>query len=135
MGEKGEKGKRRWPLWTLVICLLFFLVVLPCNIGIAPAEAIAAGKVTKLLFACRAYASDHSGRYPEKLSDLYPRYLEIEHFFSVSGKWGKKHDLIYHPGLTDQSPGNEILIETPVPVGGKRITGNVGGDVSMEDWE
>jgi hypothetical protein len=86
---KGEKDKLRRPLWTIVIGLLFFFVGLPCNVGIAPAGAIAAGKVKKLLFPCRAHASDHSGRYPENLSEWYHDSLEIENFLSVSGRWGR----------------------------------------------
>jgi hypothetical protein len=45
------------------------------------------------------------------------------------------HDLIYHRGLSDHSPGTGILIETPVPIGGKRITGRISGSVSVEEWE
>lgn len=73
-------------------------------------------------------------KHPER-SEQTPNPKIISFCEQTFGGQSMSHDLIDHRGLSDHSPGTGILIETPVPIDGKRITGHISGDVSVEEWE
>ncbi len=71
-----------------------------------------------IALAMRNYSSDWDGKYPEKLDDLVPEYVDDNDVFLFqSGK--KEQDgvrFLYLKGVTDDSPGNTPLVKSPFPV-------------------
>lgn len=134
-GGEARKKFTWWP-WVMVVTALFLFALLPCAIGIAPPEAIAASQVKRVVLACRAYATDHDGRYPSDLHDLIPDYLEEENLLYVRKQWSNEPlALIYHVEVEAESPEKVPLVTYPLPVNGKRIVGYTAGHVAQENWE
>lgn len=46
-----------------------------------------ASNMKNLAVACRSYADDHDGRFPDKFSDLYPRYVDNLTVFTCPATW------------------------------------------------
>lgn len=72
----------------IVLLVLFFTLVLPA-IKKATSEYECTAHLHQIGSACNAYAAEHDGRYPERLSELYPRYLPDLNVF-VCPKTGDK---------------------------------------------
>lgn len=87
-----------------------------------------------VVHALRAYEADH-GSYPESLDDLYPDYLESKDTLWVVEENGSRRPLIFHSDQPPPSSSPTVLIETPIPIVGKRITGYSDGQVLLEKWE
>lgn len=86
--------------------------------------------VKQLSIACRSYALDHDGVFPQKLRELVPDYMDDEVLLKTTKpKTGETEDYIYFPGLTDTHNGTVPLIASPVVRRGKRVVGMVGGQV------
>jgi prepilin-type processing-associated H-X9-DG protein len=58
----------------IVLLVLFFALVGPALKEIASKSACMA-HLHRIGTACNAYAAEHNGRYPERLSELYPEYV------------------------------------------------------------
>jgi len=76
--------------------------------------------IRELLRAEKAYAADHQGKFSEKLSELYPAYVDSLKVFRCPSATGpeitRKEDIdsltsyVLRKGLTTTSPGDEVLI-------------------------
>ncbi len=88
------------------------------------------------------YANDHNGQYSEKLSDLYPKYVTRLEIFTCPSAGGpkisskeqidSKTSYVLRIGLTDSSPGDEVLMYER-PENHRQEGGNVAyvnGDVA-----
>lgn len=95
-------------------------------------KVAAMSQVKNLSLASRAYAADREGRYPDKLSDLYPDYLDEANLLIARDGAGARSGFLYHRNLTDTSNSRLPLIQHPFLFDGERITGRVGGHVIME---
>ncbi|MGB2754330.1 MAG: DUF4190 domain-containing protein [Phycisphaerae bacterium] len=59
---------------TIAAIVLFFTLLVPL-INEKGSTAECKANLRVIGAACDAYAAEHNGRYPERLSELYPRYL------------------------------------------------------------
>lgn len=83
----------------------------------------------QLWLGCRSYASDfEDGSFPETLAALEPDYLEAGFLASISAD---RDEYLYRAGLSDASPGEEPLLASPAPLGGKRAVCRVDGEVRL----
>lgn len=63
--------------------------------------------------ACKLYAVDHAGKYPETLSELVPSYLPDAKFLAFPSRDGS-HALDYeYFGGTDRDPPDAVLLRIP----------------------
>ncbi len=86
--------------------------------------------VRQLILACRMYAADWDGAFPETLEDLYPDYLDVEEMLSFQDpNTGLPVPYTYNAGLTDTSFSKLVLIASPAMSDGKVVVGFVGGNV------
>ena len=79
--------------------------------------------IRQVAFACRAYAAEHNGDYPKILPMLVTEgYLDSGELLAWKPNPSAEESLplLYRPGLTDTSAGNEALIAAPQAIGGKR---------------
>jgi hypothetical protein len=66
--------------------------------------------------ACRLYADDHEGRFPAKVSDLIPDYLQDHRLFFTKGRGDDPPQLIiYHAGYRADDPAETLLVASPRP--------------------
>lgn len=97
------------------------------------AERVKMAKASKsckqLILGCRMYAADHEGVFPPDLETLYPDYIDVPDLFVAVDNRGEKFPVVYHAGLTDTAPVDDILIEYPLEFHGQRIVGRIGGMV------
>jgi len=89
--------------------------------------------IRQLVYACKAYAADNNGSYPEELSvlltDGYIHSGELLAWRSGrSAATGEPH--LYRRGLTDTLLGEEPLIAAARPLSGIRSVGYTDGSVS-----
>jgi hypothetical protein len=78
-----------------------------------------------------SYAADHEGNFPPTLGALYPDYVPNLDLFFSKEEGNRKRIVIYHPGLTEISPGGLPLLEYPVRYRGKRVIAHCGGYVKL----
>jgi hypothetical protein len=111
-----------WPVATRVALarilapvIAIILAVVNSNLQIAHAKASA----PRIIQACEQYHNDN-GTYPEKLSDLVPRYLNSIPTAKYCCLYG---DFMYW------GPPNSILTWTEVPPFGRRVY-----DFERRDW-
>lgn len=95
----------------------------------------------QLIFAELMYADDHGGKFSERLSDLYPEYINHPDVFRCPSAGGpkieRKEDIdsltnyVLREGLTTASPPDEVLIYEPPSNHGKddEFAAFVNGDV------
>jgi len=81
-----------------------------------------AGRLKILATACRAYAAEHEGRFPDRFSDLYPEYVDNPNVFACPATWefiatpqeiDTHADYILEPGCSMSDPPETILIHEP----------------------
>jgi len=101
-------------------------------------EATCLNNLKQLVYAERCYSADHRGMFSDKLSDLYPDYVDYFDIFMCPDAGGpkitKKEEIdsqtsyILRKRLTEKSPAGEVLIyENPSNHGGK------GGNAAFVD--
>ena len=79
--------------------------------------------IRQVALACRAYAADHNGDYPKILPMLVTEgYLDSGELLAWKPNPSAEESLplLYRPGLTDTSAGDEALIAAPQAIAGKR---------------
>ncbi len=118
----------------IVVVGILASVALPAYNQIAARAELtkASNDCKQLIMGCRMYAADNGGAFPPDLQSLYPDYIDVPDFFVAVDKRGEKFPIVYHPGLSDTSAADAILIEYPLEFDGKRIVGRVGGMVQAE---
>jgi len=130
-GEEVGKGgspapKRGWKWWGIGVLVLVLVglampaIVIKADRGLRIKEV---SNVKQLILACSLYASDRDGKYPERLQDLYPYYIDIEDFFEAyNPETQMSEPYIYFPGQADSDFPRSPLVENE-----KRVVGFVGG--------
>lgn len=94
-----QAGSRLVSILVIGSCLLILAaVVLPCFIGAREMKQRSAvrGNMRTVQLAAESYATDHNGRYPEKLSQIEP-FLPAGGFFKdnlVQGSTLKSEDML-----------------------------------------
>ncbi len=91
-----------------------------------------ASNVRQLLLGLRIYAADNGGKFPAKLDDLYPDYIDSRSLFSAPEPGaGNRNPYRYVPGHTDKGRSNTPILISPnvYQPGGKTIVGYLGGHV------
>jgi len=89
--------------------------------------------VRQLIYACKAYAADNNGAFPESLPILITDgYLDSKEllFWKASPSAEEAEPHLYRPGLTDSAQGEEALIAAAQPILGKRTVGYADGSVT-----
>lgn len=133
--------KSKFPLGCVISAVVAFVLIFV--IGILAALAMpaynriaerakmanASNDCKQLILGCRMYAADHEGVFPPDLETLYPDYIDVPDLFVAVDKRGEKFPVVYHAGLTDSAPADDILIEYPLEFHGQRIVGRIGGMV------
>ena len=70
-------------------------------------------RAMSIALACRLYAVDHGGKYPETLPELVPSYLPDARFLTFPSRDGS-HALDYeYFGGTDTDPPDGVLLRIP----------------------
>ena len=88
----------------------------------------------QVAISLKVYAGDHKGNYPEKLEQLIKEDIieeanrDILNFVNPTSNLASPW--IYNNGLTDSSPGTEILLLSPSASNGKRIAAYNDGSVN-----
>lgn len=132
--NRGPGNNSLWFSIAAAIALLTIGIVLLSDIKTGQGEKEiekATKTLSSLLLACRSYAADWEGNYPPSLEALIPAYLDDEDFLYVENRQAEKRPFSYHPGYTDTSHSQSILIEYPFPLDGKRLVAFAGGHVSV----
>ncbi len=116
------------------------LVLFP--VGIAAGTALPVfnkvqekGKATKSLaqakqiaLACKLYAGDNDGKFPPSLDALVPTYLADKKLFASPYLPAEPMGYLYHPGLTESSPADTVLLEDQFSVDkGQKVVVHVDG--------
>ena len=100
-------------------------------------------QITKTLLVaknvCKAlhkYALDFDLRFPEKLEDLVPNYLNDKSYFSMMCEDGSRKPMNYVQWLTTKSENDKVILYSPEPIEGKWLVAFVDGSViAMEEGE
>jgi len=137
--DSDEKSEKQMSIaWIILLIIGIPIVAIPVAQSFMPRyngiaerspRVKAVTQVKQLLFACRTYAADFEGVYPESLAILYPDYIDDESFFSVRDIDGIQIPMIYHPGFKVTAPPDNVLIESPLTIKGKKVIGYVNGRV------
>ncbi len=141
---EAQSGHRKFGpgFWIpLVGIVITVFLLFPAYNGISHRSEVTrhVNQVKQLMLACFAYAKDHEDRFPSRLEDIYPDYMDLEELLYGVGEDGQKLNMIYYPG---QRPSRYLnhnqtpLIEYPVLVEGKRVIGYTDGYVhyQKEPW-
>lgn len=91
-----------------------------------------AATVRSLLLACRAYADERDGSYPQALQELVEEgYLDSPTLLRWSDRPSDREGepWLYRPGLTDTASPEEPLLAAPAPLRHERVVGFAGGHV------
>lgn len=89
--------------------------------------------IRQLVFACKAYAADNNGAFPESLPVLVTDgYLDSKEllFWKASPSAEEAEPHLYRPGLTDTADGEEALIAAAQPILGLRTVGYADASVA-----
>ncbi len=77
-------------------------------------ETMDINQIRQVSIACRFYASDNDGNYPDALEDLLPDYIEDLTILSIAQSVdGLPQPYSYRSGLKDSSDSNEPHIISP----------------------
>jgi hypothetical protein len=83
--------------------------------------------------ACRSYAANHKGAFPDQLDDLVPQYLSDPE--ALTSKFAPKEKAVQfqYNGGRDSDPGSKVLFYSPnTDIAGKHVVGHVNGHVGLE---
>ena len=67
--------------------------------------------VKQIALACKLYAGDNDGKFPPTLDALVPSYVSDESIFVSPYAPDESAGYTYTPGLKDDSPANDVLVE------------------------
>jgi len=95
------------------------------NVRVQASRGGMMGDLPKLRDALFAYAQQHDGNFPGKLSELPG--AEDGAFSWIDPATGKREDLLYCPGLTENHPAATIMAATPASRAGMRWVLRVDG--------
>jgi hypothetical protein len=109
---------KRIAVWVavLVIAILAGVASIPIakNLCTPTAQSKRLNDAKGIALACRLYATDHKGHYPDHLEDLVPTYLPDKRFLVFHSADGKR-DLHceYFGGKVTDSPAKTLLRVQP----------------------
>jgi hypothetical protein len=111
--NKGNQGASQLLAPTVILPAIAAGVALPVfsEVGNRSKATKSLSQAKQIGTACKIYAVDYSGKYPKKLADLVPDYLPDVSIFVSPFAPSEPMGYTYHPGLTDESPGTEVLLE------------------------
>jgi len=96
---------------ALLFCLAWVLVA-----GVIRPRLVLRDRLHRAMsigVACRLYAVDHAGKFPETLPQLVPSYLPDARFLAFPSRDGS-HSLDYqYFGGTDRDPPDGVLLRVP----------------------
>jgi len=122
----------RWRLSAAAA--LFAFALSACGDSVNNLERV---RILSIVVNCRAYATDHDGKYPEKLDDLHPRYIDLaDNFYSPPRNETETEvqPYYYRPGLLVDSKIDEPMVVSPHVVKGKVNVGYRGGFIRKIDY-
>lgn len=70
-------------------------------------------RAMSLAVACRLYAVDHAGKFPESLNQLVPSYLPDAQFLTFPSRDGSQTLDYEYSGGTDTDPPDAVLLRVP----------------------
>lgn len=112
------------------IAVLFLTACLLSSCARRERNKLEHARVQAILIHCRAYATDHDGKYPPALADLHPKYINlVSNFYSPphSAAEDKPQAYYYRPGLHVGAKIDEPLVVSPHVIKGKVNVGYLGG--------
>jgi len=103
-------------LIAAITCAAIFLGPLPITqlsnaVQLSDMVIKSIANAKQILFACKEYAADNNGRYPDSLDDLFPAYLPDRSILVSPLKPGEPLGYLYKPGLTEASPPDTVVLE------------------------
>lgn len=81
--------------------------------------------------ACKAFAADHGGRYPETLEELVPFYLADQQLLASPLKPGEAIGYFYYGGVETDSPTEPLLISKGMDELGRQIVIRKNGSLVL----
>ena len=139
---KGEKLAIAGIVLGVIGTLVAFFVPISIVSHTFPPRTKKISDMKNLVLGCRTYAMDWDdtgwpkmdweiGRFPEKLEDLYPDYIDDKSLLkAIDPKTREPVDYLYFSGQTDTSFSNSLLIATPFFIKtDRRVVGFCGGHV------
>jgi hypothetical protein len=116
--QAAQFGSRAFWVTIVVVILVMGSVELPilCRSYRSPIvkQHLQRSILQQVALACRLYAEDHQGRFPDRLSDLVPKYLpHDEYLFYADAETHERKPWCYRPGLTNTSPPDLFLAWSP----------------------
>jgi Tfp pilus assembly major pilin PilA len=103
------------------------------RVRVKAVEANELSTLRQVQVTLKLYAADNDGKYPAALSELAPKYASTEQILEFTDHRTKQRTpWLYRNSLTDTSPGNEVLLASPVATpDGKRAVGFNDGSVKV----
>jgi len=117
---------------VMILLLLFFGLIFKKG-NVLASIGICLSNLRQIGLACGEYTQDYNGNFPERLLDLYPKYLSDytkeclacpgahmefmtpppgEYAYKLPANFSEKDiDYLYTKGLTENSPGKSILVQ------------------------
>ena len=118
------------------IFLMFGLAVLGgvfANFVPKAIEANALDHGHRVAAACRSYAANHQGAFPDQLDDLVPQYISDPGVLTCQFSVRDKIVPFKYNGGRDSDPGSKVLFYSPNSDStGRHVVGHVNGQVAME---
>jgi hypothetical protein len=127
--KQRSVGSRAFWVAIVVVILVMGSVAVPpmwnlsAILSTRSPETKALQDLKSVALACKLYAQDNKGRYPDTLSDLVPEHLPDDKWlFYVNPKTHERKPWCYKAGLMDISPAELFLVWSPEATpSGKRI--------------
>jgi hypothetical protein len=105
---------KRIGVWfaVFVVVILAAIVSIPIakNLCTATAQSNRLNDAKGIALACKLYAMDHKGHYPDRLEDLVPTYLSDKRFLVFHSTDGKRELRCEYFGGTDTDRAGKILL-------------------------
>lgn len=113
--KSRNRTTKRILIILVLAAVLFGIVAWPVYSGVKERAALrdTLHRAKTIALACKMYAADHSGKYPEHLADLVPSYLPDSRFIVIPSRDGKRHLDFEYFGGSDTDPPQGLLLRVP----------------------
>lgn len=125
-------------LVVLAVFLLFFAGVIGISLPyltrtVQPYSApqYLSNAATQVFLACKAFAVDNGGRYPETLDELVPFYLADRQLLSCPLTPQEEVGYFYFGGLESDTPSDALLMSKGVDAGGYHLVIRKDGSLTL----
>ncbi len=113
-------------------------IMIPAVVGVQREanSVMEVNNIRQLTMGCMMYEVAKGGKFPEKLQDLFPDYIDDETLLKATdSKTKETRDYIYFPVQTEVSKEYLPLIASPFVHNGKRAVGMCSGAALIMDEE